>query len=251
MGAPFAITAAARAGSRRLVAQLNAQSDIWCHGEILQKDRCWISGPPRWKKTFPRIEQELLALRDSDLVLFYKRIYALSHSREHVGFKALFENNYNLELIYHVVRDCSTLKIVLTRQNTLAVYSSKKAAFQRGAWNPYRMRQMKRPLVEFVETEFVELREKNSRHYSAVKNMLQETGQGFFLFHYEYINHNARLSQLLSFIGANPDPAEVSTPDVRGSSDILSRFSNPEVAERYLREHGLMHWAHEADSPTA
>lgn len=251
MGARFAIIGAARTGSNRLMAQLNAQSDIWCHGEILQKERCWVSGPPHWKKTFPNIEQELLALRKSDLPLFYERIYALSHGREHVGFKALFENNYNLELIRHVVGDCRSLKIVLIRQNVLAVYSSKKAAIQSGAWNPYRMRQMKRPLIEFVEAEFVELREGNSKHYNAVEDVLHDTGQGFLHFHYEYINDNARLSQLLSFIGAKPEPVTVSTPDVRGSSDILSRFSNPEVAERYLREHGLMHWAHEADSSTA
>src|SRR4249920_3478519 len=105
MGTSFAIIAAARTGSSRLMAQLSAQSDIWCHGEILQKDRCWVSGPPHWKKTFPRVEQELLSLRDRDLALFYERIYALSHGREHVGFKALFENNFDLELVYHVVRD--------------------------------------------------------------------------------------------------------------------------------------------------
>lgn len=91
MGARFVIVAAARTGSNRLVAQLQAQRDVWCHGEIHQVEHCWVRGPAGWNRTFPKIEQELLALRKSNLRAFYDSVFSLSHGREHVGFKALWK----------------------------------------------------------------------------------------------------------------------------------------------------------------
>lgn len=113
LGARFVIVAAARTGSNRLVAQLQTQRDVWCHGEIHQVEHCWVRGPAGWNRTFPKIEQELLALRKSNLRAFYDSVFSLSHGREHVGFKALFGRNNNLELTKSAIQDTSTKKIVL------------------------------------------------------------------------------------------------------------------------------------------
>ena len=108
-----------------------------------------------------------------------------------------------------------------------------------------------RPAVEFDGQRFSRDHAKYSAYYLRILERLVGTGQPFHFIRYDEINTTCSLSALLQFIGATAEVVLAPKPMIRGSSDILSRFSNPEVAERYLHEHGLMHWAHEADSPTA
>src|SRR5262249_20684553 len=100
------------------------------------------------------------------------------------------------------------------------------------------------------EKTFLEDRTKYSEFYSQVIEQLVGTGQDFHFVRYSEINSVQSLSSLLRYIGASTEVMSLPKPPVRGPSNILSRFSNPEVAERYLREHDLMHWAHEADAPS-
>lgn len=110
------------------------------------------------------------------------------------------------------------------------------------------MAKVPRLKIEFLKDEFDQLRNGYLANYHLARRLLTETKQMFFSLHYSEINNVDVLSEMLHFIGANQRVEKLATLPIRGSSDILSRFSNPEVAERYLREHGLMHWAHEHEA---
>jgi hypothetical protein len=53
---------------------------------------------------------------------------------------------------------------------------------------------------------------------------------------------------LLRYLGAGTDVVPLENRDVRGAPNIVSRFSNPDTVQAFLRDRGLMHWAYEGDA---
>jgi hypothetical protein len=246
MGTPFVIIAAPRTGSNWLCSQLRAQPDIWCHGEVFHPKRVWIKTSTKNQLLDHEEDAEWRALRDTDRDKFLKRVFDISLERPHVGFK-IFPGHGDDE-DFRLAGEQSLKKIILFRSNFLAVHASRIAAERTGAFSVAEMRYSKRPAVEFNGLKFSRDHAKYSAYYLRILERLVGTGQSFHFIRYDEINAMSSLLVLLQFIGATAEVVSIPKPAVRGSSDILSRFSNPEVAERYLREHGLMHWAHEADT---
>ena len=235
-----------RSGTNRLVAQLQAQSDIWCHGEVLQIDRVFVTSPSlKWKKEFPPIESELLSLRRSDPCAFFEKVYSMNYGRDHCGIKTLFGERQDVALTKSVLENKAIAKIVVHRTNVLASYSSYNAAIQDDAWNLKKMERTPRSKVKFSEAMFSQYRSRYEERVQKIFVSLQ--GQEYFVLRYDELNLQARLAALLRFLGACSEVAYVETPAVRGSRDVLSRFSNPEVAETFLHRCGLTHWSHEND----
>lgn len=242
----FVIVAMPRTGTNRLVAQLQAQPDVWCHGEVLQIDHVYVNGPTAdWNKKLRTLEEELLELRRVDTCAFFDRIFSLNYGRDHVGFKALFGKRQDWALTQSVVEDKKLTKIVLYRENVLATYSSHSLAVLNGAWNGWRMSISERALVAFSAQEFSQYLKNYRERYRSIFATLCD--QRHFVLRYDELNEPVRLAALLQYLGTRTNVMPIKSPSVRGSPDILSRFSNPEVAEAYLREHGLMHWAYEGD----
>jgi hypothetical protein len=245
MGTQFIVIAAPRTGSNHFCQQLRSQPDIWCHGEVFHPQRVWVRTPDQSDPFGERVESDLRTLRSSNREGFLRQIFELSYGRLHVGFK-IFPGHGNGEA-FRLATEMALMKIVLIRDNFLAVYASRLVAEKTGAYSPASMSDVKRPLVTFTENEFAEGRFKYANYYSRILRTLRDTAQRFHLIAYEEINVPNRLALALRFLDAIPQVVPLPPLPIRGSSDILSRFSNPEVAERYLREHGLMHWAHEHD----
>src|SRR5262249_16767183 len=140
-------------------------------------------------------------------------------------------------------------KVVLYRSNFLAVYASLLAALQTGAYSAAEMLRVQRPMVTFSGEQFEQWLSAYEEFYACILEQLRITGQVFHLIRYEELNANGRLFSLLEFLGATPKVAPVEALRVRGSPNILSRFSNPEVVEASLRKHDRLHWAQEEDLP--
>jgi LPS sulfotransferase NodH len=248
MGSRFIIVAAPRTGTNALLERLRAQPDVWCHGELLQYTRCPIRpNDGTTSGDLSALKKELLALRAVDADAFFERVFALSNGRTHVGFKVLAGDSQDRDLNQKALEDRSLKKIVLFRENVLAVYASQLAAAQTGAWNPTQMAKTERPKVAFSREQFHAFREKYAAAYRNFYGTLLATGQAHFSLRHDELNDPWCLSRVLQFLGANEAVAPFAMPEVRGSSDILSRFLNPEVAQDCLRENGLMHWAYEGD----
>lgn len=245
MGTRFVIIAAPRTGSNWLCARLRAQPDVWCHGEVFHPGKVWIRTPSEYDPFGDAYQAELRAIREIDRVEFLNRIFGLSFGRSHAGFK-IFEGHGDREA-FKLAKDQSLAKVILSRNNFLAVYASRLVALQTRAYSAEQMLRVERPPVFFSKEEFSKYRSANAGFYSRILSRLDQTEQPYFGIRYDQVGTVQGIAALLKYLGARTDVMPDSTPDVRGSSDILSRFSNPEVAEAYLREHGLMHWAYEGD----
>jgi LPS sulfotransferase NodH len=246
MGKRFVIIAARRTGSNWLCARLRGQPDIWCHGEVFHPERVWIRSPNNDDPFGEKYEAELHSLRTEHHDEFLNRIFELSFGRENVGFK-VFPEHGDDEAI-RLAEDAKLAKIILYRENFLAVYASLLAAFQTGAYSAAEMLRVKRPAVTFSKAQFLDWHSAYTEFYSRILERLRATGQGFHLIRYDELNSDYHFIPVLRFLGAAPDSVSIDAPSVRGSSDILSRFSNPEAVEAHLLEHGLMRWAREQDA---
>ena len=241
----FIIVAAARTGSTHLSTYLSRHPEICCHGKSFHPHRVHVrhgrgGADPEGKEL---LEKELEALRADDPHAFLEKLFALNNGREHVGFKIF--GHHNPKMLRSMLKDDSIRKVVLFRSNVLARYASAITAKQTKTWgkNP------ERPRVAFRADRF-------NRHAAAYLTFFEQTleflnrrKQPYFFIRSDEINNEARLVQLLNFIGAKPvlPQGESARERIRGSTDIVSRFSNPEEVLRYLRENGLMHWAHDGD----
>ena len=249
MGTRFVIIATPRTGSNWLCSQLCAQPDVWCHGEVFHPKRVWIRTSTKSRVLSDEQDFEWRTIRDTDRDEFLNRVFSTSLGRPHVGFK-IFPGHGKSEAS-KLTDDHSLQKVILFRDNFLAAYASRLAAEQTGAFSVAQMARSGRPKVQFNWERFAQHCTKYSEFYSQIFERLVDTGQAFHVVRYNEINSVPSLRALLQFIGAHTEVMSLPKPAIRGPYDILSRFSNPEVAERYLREHGLMHWAHETDAPSA
>jgi hypothetical protein len=241
----FAVIAARRTGSNWLCTRLRAQPDIWCHGEVFHPDRVWVRSPDENDPFGDAYEPELRAMRAVDRDGFLNRIFELSFGRMNVGFKVFPEHGDGEAL--RIVDDTSVSKVILYRGNFLAVYASLLAALQTGAYSAAEMLRVERPMVAFSGEQFHQWRSGYEEFYSHIFGRLRITGQEFHLIRYEELNVSDRFVSLLEFLGANPRPMALEPLPVRGSANILSRFTNPEAAEMSLRKHDRLHWAREED----
>jgi hypothetical protein len=238
----FAIVGLKRTGSSYLVNLLGGHPQIHCCGEIFNPDGVNLRWPKEagGRRAARELESELEALRATDPVTFLERVYATDFGRPVVGFK-IFKNHHP-EMLTHILADRNIAKIVHSRANGLARYASALAKRLAGPAG----RHAEKPPVAFDAAQFAPFHREHATFFDETEQRLAASGQDFHRSRYEELNNPARLIDMLNFLGVAPElPPLQGPPPNRGSSDVLSRFSNPEAAEAYLRDHGLMQWAHE------
>jgi hypothetical protein len=193
-------------------------------------------------------------LREKDPVALLERVFATDLGRPHVGFK-IFEGQNN-EILDRVIHDGTVKKVVLYRKNVLANFSSKLAARKSTKFGAREGETVaKAPSVRFVRDRFIEFHDEYVAFYRGAIARLNACGQPFHLVDYDEINDPALFSALVNFIGADPtiEPSKLEQQQRKkqvkqNSSDICSRFSNPADVLDFLRENGLLHWAHEGET---
>jgi hypothetical protein len=242
---PFVIIASARTGSTHLTTLLHKRSDIVCHGELFHPKMKSFLG--RWRPTevTPESKEQLAALRAHDPNAFLERIFANGFKGGPVGFKIF--RGHNDDILDQLIADRDVRKIVLFRGNMLAVYSSSRIAHSVGGERVLRTARAVQPVVPFEARKFVKFCRRYSAFYRDVVGKLNASGQPYYFLHYEDINDSSLFAGLLNFIDANCVEVTLESVSIKqNSSEVLKRFSNPDEAENFLREHGLMAWAFEA-----
>ncbi len=242
----FVIVCSQRTGSTLLVQLLDAQKDVLCNGAAFEAHPRRM--PLRWAKE-PRLIAELARLREVDPDAFLARVFAENEGRKSVGFKIC--PGHNDAMLDKLVLDPGVGKIVLLRENVLAVYSSAQIARQSGARRSSAQAgdSESKPPVEFDPNKFLRFWQRYAGYYRIVFERLNSTGQLFHLVYYTELNDTRFFDRVMGFVEAQParGAAEVHNRK-QNSSDILSRFSNPEVAEAFLRKQRLTGWAFENET---
>jgi hypothetical protein len=238
----FAIVGLQRTGSSYLVNLLGSHPEIHCCGEIFNPDGINLRWPENMggRRAGREIVSELKELRPRDPQAFLQSVFAIEFGATAVGFKIF--PGHNPQMFERILDDRDIAKIVHSRDNGLARYASLRAArttrdFVSGA---------EKPLVAFKAKQFAPFHLEHATFFDEIERRIAARGQRLHRSHFEELSDPTRLIALLEFLGVAPElPPLPQPPANRGSSDVLSRFSNPEAAEAYLREHNLMHWARE------
>jgi len=241
----FAIVGLKRSGSSYLVNLLGGHPEIHCCGEIFNPDGVNLRWPKEagGRRAVREQEIELESLRQTDPVAFLERVYATDFDRPVVGFK-IFKNHHP-KMLAHILADGNIAKIVHFRANVLARYASNLAARKSGNFG----RVGEKPQVEFNEEEFTAYHNEHAVFFDEVLRKLSADGQRYHVSRFDEINSPACVAGLLKFLGVTPNlPAVPDQPSNRGSSDILSRFTNFREVKAFLRAHDLAHWAREGDT---
>lgn len=241
--ARFVILSSARTGSTLLTNVLNASSDIRCLFELLNPELQQYGQPAT---------PELRALRQADPAAFVERI-AGAATKPCFGFK-IFPGHAD-EWLEGVLGDSSWRKIVLYRENVLAVHSSRKIAAARGKWSDTAQ---KVPLeaensdhaiddqTEFDVRKFDNFRLRYQKPYSDWLDRLANSNQEFCFLEYGMLRNPRILSSVFAFLDSCQPKSYASDIVKTSSTDIISRFTNPDDVRAYLADISRLNWQAES-----
>ena len=248
----FVIICAPRTGSSHLVSVLGGHPDVLANGNVFdaRRNRLYAFWP---KEDLTReVKTELIDLRARNPEEFLERIFSKNYGKQHVGFKIFRQEND--AVLHRMIEDDAIRKIVLYRRNILAIFSSARVARKTGKYGIREESEkiVATPKIKFDEEWFIKFHQKYTSFFRDVLERLNRSQQQIFFVNYEDINEPPVLGALLTFIGANPS-ANISPENQikrhrkQNSTDILSRFQDPDVVQTFLHEHGLLHWMHEGE----
>ena len=202
--ARFLILSSARTGSTLLTNVLNASGDVRCLFELLNPNVQQYGEPAT-----PHLKE----LRRNDTAAFVDRI-AGANVKPVFGFK-IFPEHADTWL-EGALDDPSWKKIVLYRENVLAVYSSRRIADARGKWSDTGAKvelaadnsdHAIEDQTEFDARKFEKFRARYQAPYSDWLARLAETRQGFCFLEYGMLRNSKILASAFSFLGARPPAA--------------------------------------------
>lgn len=238
----FAIVGLQRTGSSYLVNLLATHPEIHCCGEIFNSGGIHLRWPEErgGRRAGRDIVNELREVRARDPQEFLSRVLALDFGKPAIGFKIF--PSHDPKTFEHILDDRGIAKIVHSRDNVLARFASLRAARATSDF----VGSVEKPLVEFKAKRFALFHREHVAFFDGLERRLASGRQRFHRSRFEDFNDPVRMTAILEFLSVAPAlPPVREPPPNRGSSDVLSRFSNPRIAEAYLQEHDLMHWARE------
>jgi len=234
----FVVLAMQRTGSNMVVSTLNTHPSIYCHGELLRLSAARAAAGLRvLDQIDPRYRND--GYRHAHAQEFLEEVFGLDYEVDFAGFKLLLPQNPGA--LDALIDDRRYTKILLCRDNVLARYSSNKLARAKregsNAGSPSK--------IEFEADEFSKFRTAHERLYGHARSRLKANGQAYLEITYLDACTPEGLRDIVQAVGADATiDLGVKTPK-RNSSDIVSRFSNPEEVDAFLRIHQLDHWRSE------
>jgi hypothetical protein len=240
----FVIIANPRTGTNHFIDLLNSHQDITCHREVFHRDAVYILGGSR---------NDLLEKRDLNPVAFMEELYNSSPTRA-CGFKIFA--GHNATVLDKVLHDPAIKKIILYRPNFLAVYSSEKiaeaesrylimdekfASIDAGAYDSSRTSK----LAFFDQADFSRRWAVYQEYYKYALDVLNETEQMYLFMTYEDFINDSFFRRIFSFLGLPQPKAMHTRMKKQNTSDILSRFQNPNEARDFIKSIGRMNWTNE------
>lgn len=161
-----------------------------------------------------------------------------------VGFKHHLSGDH--DVIRDVLNDSSIRKIILTRTNLLACYSSHKIAVLHRSLG---LGAKKPATTKFDAKEFNAFMFRRRKAYLRWNMLIERQKDTCFTITYNEARQDGGIAKVMDFLDlpyqSLPQPTKK-----RNSDDVLSRFSNPDAAAAYLRLKGLEDWVRE-DPETA
>jgi hypothetical protein len=242
----FVVLSMPRTGSSMLTQWLSTHKDVRCLPAIFS-DAGWPSKNARgegalgWIRGNIAPEWDNLALRLAKPTKLLREIVAKSADKAAVGFKHHIGADEITEPI--LGRGAGTRKIILTRNNLLAAYSSHKVAAATGQGAARVGQSIARATVAFRPEEFSRFVAKRRTLYGHVR---EQARKPMMEIDYTMVRTEAGIAEIGRFLGVDPTGFGPQQTAKRNSDNIVSRFSNPDQVMSYLRDHRLEAWATES-----
>jgi hypothetical protein len=239
----FAILCVNRTGSNMLVRQLATHEDVLSLPAIFSGQE-WpkreFSATPDWFRSQIDPAWDDLRHRNRHPRKLLRELIAAGPVKPVVCFK---HNLFQAGKVTDWLLSSGTIrKILLTRRNLLAAYSSERTAKITGQ-SVVRVGNVPlHALATFDAGEFASFCRKRREWYMPPR--FSRAGEMLEI-DYTEARTPAGISRIGDFLGVDPEGFGEAPTVKRNSDDILSRFGNPETARAWLAEHSQLEWATE------
>jgi hypothetical protein len=247
----FVIVTSQRSGSNMLVSMIDSHPQIRCFGELMRVTPDWMKRDG-YRGVLRMLEKVDPVYREDTFRFahphdFVNAVFSLVPNRQSYGFKQHL--NQNPDFLYSLIKDPDWNILLLDRENKLAQYSSQKVSQATGQGNAPKGTKIIRVQVEFKENEFKKFVKQKEKEWDVIKQKLKSNGKNYFTIRYTDLISRSAKESMLQFLGVDSlfqmDPGT----EKRNSSDILSRFSNPEKIISVLEQMGHSEWIKEIFAP--
>ena len=236
----FTIIANPRTGSNFFIERLNCHSEITCHREIFHRHSVYLEEGTR---------NDLLEERNRDPQLFLSKVFQQCPTLV-CGFK-IFDDQ-NPDVLKHVIINPDIKKIILYRQNFLAVYSSDLLATESKEYVKFSNDSLLKSLdghsnkVVFDADKFQKAKFNYENHYRHVVETLNNSGQYFLFTCYEEFCNENLFRRTFSYLNL-PQPRNVESRLVKMNHySILDRFLNPDDVFEAMKAIGHVDWCYDS-----
>ena len=228
-----------------LVSVLDGHPQVRCHGELFRRNKVGKKGALKvLRKIDPAYESA--DYRDEHHDAYIKAVRKAEKDKSpFFGFKLMLNQADNARAGF--IKNGDYRKILLRRDNLLAIYSSNLIVRETGQGNVKQHQQVARVRVEFKPRGFYRFLDKHLEKYEQARRLLAgSVGDDFLETSYLDICTAEGMDAVFRFIGANPalNPGSTGTKK-RNTSQIVERFTNPDVVESCLADLGHLDWLDE------
>lgn len=239
----FVIIAIPRSGSNLLCEQLRNHENYICNGELFHPDEiaAFLDKNLPFMDVKKRNQNPSIFLQD-----YYKHCEHNYPNKKAIGFKLLYSKP-QIKLAYDLImKDDSIYKIILSRKNLLASFSSQQIAASSGIWMTTKKSNQPHNKIFFDEKKFTGYA-KNITKFSSVKKELESYKQKFLeLDYHDVVNLNA-VKLINDFLDFETLDEEIKNIQIKkqNSKHPIDRFSNPEAVKDYMKKIDKEHWLYD------
>lgn len=241
----FVVLSMPRTGSSMLTERLSTHQSVLCLPAIFSATG-WYDGTRRagglmrWMmdRMDPDWEDHKLRLAQPRRLL--AEIVKASPDKSAIGFKHHLSAEKE---ITGFVFGSEIRKIILTRNNFLASYSSHKIVQITGQGAARARAKVERQQARFDANEFARFCTKRENLYTRARNGAK--GRKLVIDYVEARTEEG-MASVARFISIDPAGFGPARTAKRNPDDIISRFENPDDVRDYLSKHSLEHWSTES-----
>lgn len=239
----FVILAMPRTGSQHLCSLVDSHPHCIAHGELFNPVRVGMIRGALSRQLEQYADRLCPEARTLDPAGFLRFVLGFDRSVAQAGYKHFLDHHQ--QMMKRLIADHEVLKILLTRENLLASYSSRGIALATGRAHHVRTSKLPVPseTVPFRARAFSRHRRTYENRYREVRSILKQSGSKYLELEYRRLNTSNVRNQLFDFLGVEREYPVLTRLSKINDNDIAARFTDPDSVLRYLRSIDKLDWA--------
>lgn len=237
----FIIIASQRTGSNMLISALNSLPQVCCHGELFRKRLLNKRGALSVLNDLD-IRYQDNSYREKNFLSYLKSVQLLRTDCNYFGFKIMLNQSH--VVIDYCIKSNDYKKILLFRDNVLAVYSSEKIALKTRQGNVKTNEPIIKEKVLFDADEFISFMSKYYSRYQRIRNQLtKHSANNYLEISYTQLTQASGIKNAIDYLDDRllTYPVQINTKK-RNSNNIPARFINSNDVLKYLKKCNKTHW---------